>query len=229
MRKLLILAALVLFGSAAMADDHTPLARITVVGDGRAAAQPDMATLTLGVASRADSASLAMAQTSDRLAAIMQSLDAFGVEGRDVQTSALTMTPIYDNRSNGLNRLDAIGFEARNQVTLRLRDLNLLGDLLDAVLSDGANEMQGLQFALQDPEPLLAEARRNAVLDARRRAEQFAEAAGHRLGAVLTMTEAGSAQPAMEMAVMSMRSSAVPIAEGDVEQAARITVVYALE
>ncbi len=228
MRLILIFLSIVSICVPAWAETSSPYARITVVGEGRAAARPDMASISFGVSTRAEQAGDAMSRTSDKIEGVIAALEAYGLARRDVQTSALSVSPVYDNRSSGLSQPGVAGYEARNQLTVRVRDLDVLGEVLDAVLSAGVNEMYGLQFALQYPEPVLAEARRNAVEDARLRAETYAKAAGLNLGAVLSMTEAGAASPGVEMAAMSMRAEAVVISEGETETTARITVVYAL-
>ncbi|MCH2093753.1 MAG: SIMPL domain-containing protein [Rhodobacteraceae bacterium] len=228
MRLILFLISIVSICAPAWADTHAASPRISVVGEGRAAAIPDMASISFGVATRAKDAGAAMSATSAKIEAVIVTLQGYGLERRDVQTSSLSVTTVYETRPSGQAQPAIAGYEARNTLTVRVRDLDILGDVLDAVLSAGVNEMYGLQFGLQDPEPVLEKARRNAVADAQRRASAFADAAGLTLGAVLTMTEAGASSPRFEVAAMSARASSVPVAEGEAEMIARITIVYDL-
>lgn len=110
-----------------------------------------------------------------------------------------------------------------------MRDLSALGSVLDAVIADGANSFQGLNFGLQDPEPTLDEARRRAVADGLRKAALYAAAAGVRLGPLTSLSEAGSNQPRPEMMQAArMSSDAVPVAPGEVTVSASVTMVFAI-
>ena len=201
--------------------------RITVSGEGVVTAVPDMAVITMGASAEAETAKAAMDETSDITAAILERLTEAGIDARDIQTSDLSLNPIWSNRTSSDDRPRIDGYQASNRVTVRVRDLEALGPILDAVLTDGANRLGGLQFTIAEPDPLLDEARRRAVADARARAELFAEAAGVELGALLSLSENGARMPRPEM--MSMARSydeAVPVAQGEAELRAGVTLVY---
>ncbi|WP_292291309.1 SIMPL domain-containing protein [Marivita sp.] len=201
--------------------------KITVSGEGVVYAVPDMAVINMGASSEADTARAAMDQTSETTAAILDRLTEAGIAARDVQTSDLSLSPIWTDRSASGDRPRIDGYQASNRVTVRVRDLDSLGPVLDAVLTEGANQFDGLQFTLSDPEPLMNEARRKAVADARARAELFAEAAGVQLGALLSLSEAGARAPRPEMMSMARASDgAVPVARGETELRAGVTLVY---
>ena len=217
MNRLTILAsalALALAG-AALADDMPR--QITVTGEGRVEAAPDMATISLGVTHENEQAKLAMEATSDAVARILERIAAMGVAPRDMQTRALSLSPVWSERtaSDG-NRARITGFVASNTVMVRVRDLASLGRILDAVIEDGANDFNGLEFDVQNPEPLMDEARRAAVADAMARAALLAEAAGVTLGPVQSISEQGGMRPMGAMMDMAMRESGVPIAAGEV-------------
>ena len=126
MRMLLTCAALMLAAPLAAQEAAT----MTVTGEGRATATPDMATVTLGVTERAESARDAMDATSDSVAAILNRLSGMGIEARDVQTSDLSLGPVWSQRDgNGENSIT--GYEASNRLTVRVRDLEGLGGVLD--------------------------------------------------------------------------------------------------
>lgn len=208
---------------AAAADDA---GRITVTGIGQVAAAPDMATIRLGVVEEAASAAEAMRAASAASAAILAEVEAAGIAARDVQTSDLSMGPVWGDGGPGQPRI--VAFEARNTLMVRVRDLSALGGVLDAVLEAGANRFEGLSFSLQDPEPVADEARRRAVDDAARKAALYAGAAGVTLGPILEISESGAARPQpMEMA-MARLADAMPIAEGEVSTEAHVTIVWAI-
>ena len=220
-----VLAALAA-GSAVAQDSG----RITVTGQGEVAATPDMATISMGVASQAATAEEAMDATSSSVAALLETLSAAGIEARDVQTSGLNLNPVWDHGSSRPGAPEVTGFNAVNTVTVRKRGLDGLGEVLDDVLGVGANMFQGLSFGLQDPEPHLDEARRQAVADARRKAELYAMAAGVELGPIISISEATAMQSPQPMfARQTMQAESVPIAEGETTVTAEVTIVWEIK
>lgn len=200
--------------------------RLTVTGSGAVAGTPDMAIVTLGAAATASSAADAMDRTSVATAAILERLADAGIAGRDIQTSDLSLTPLHGNRASGPGNPEITGFEASNTVTVRIRELDRLSNVLETALESGANRFHNLRFTLQDPEPALDEARRRAVADAMRKAALLAEAAGVTLGAVLDLTESntGGGGPVMYRTM----AEAVPVAAGEVTSEASVTMVFAI-
>lgn len=219
----------VLTVSLASAVSGEPVQRqITVTGTGQITAVPDMATITLGVTNEADEAGDAMAATSEAVATILDRLEAMGIAARDMQTQQFSIHPVWSNRgSSSDGRSKITGFQASNMVLVRVRDLDRLGDILDAVIADGANNFNGLQFSVQNPDPLIDKARQAAVANAIARAELLTSAAGVSLGAVLSIAEhGGGSQP---MAMASMRDSSAPVAAGEVSINASVSMVFAIE
>lgn len=219
--------------SAAQAQTEAPAEQtrqITVTGTGQVDLAPDMATVRIGVTQQDEAAAEALQQTSDALATMLERLAELGVAERDVQTSGLTLNPVWRDRPDRQGQPEQWGFEASNMVTLRLRDLEQLGTVLDALVSDGANRLDGVSFGLQEPEAAQDEARRLAVAEARRKAELYAEAAGVTLGQVVSISEAGANRPRPQMMEMaSMRADSVPVAAGEVAIEAAVQLVFALE
>lgn len=204
--------------------------KITVTGQGMVPASPDMATIMLGVTSQSKTAQTAMADNSAAVAAILAQLKAAGIEDRDVQTSGLSLNPQFDYNQSADGKLpEILGYVASNNVTVRVRALDGLGPVLDRVIQQGANTFNGLTFGLASPEPVLDEARKLAVADARRKAELYAAAAGVRLGPVLTIAENGGysePQPMFRMAADSASGGAVPVASGEIGITATVTIEY---
>ncbi len=201
---------------------------ISVNGTATIDAVPDMATITLGVTQEAPQANVALAATSKAVAEVIARLQSAGVAERDMQTRGLSLQPVWSNRRNSDNEPPKItGFVARNALLVRVRDLAALGMILDRSVQDGANSFDGLQFGLQNPDPLQAEARKAAVRDAMARAAQLAEAAGVTLGPIQSISESGSTSRPMQMEMASARMSAdVPIAAGEVGIQAQVSMVF---
>jgi len=203
--------------------------RITVTGDGSVSAAPDMAIITMGAAADAERAKIAMDETSAITSAILERLTEAGIASRDIQTSDLSLIPMWSNQSSTDGRRRIEGYRASNRVTANIRDLDVLGPVLDAVLTEGATNLGGLQFTISDPEPLMNDARRKAVEDARARADLFAEASGVTLGRLLSLSETASRAPRPETLRMARAADAgVPVAEGETEISAGVTLVYAI-
>lgn len=203
---------------------------ISTTGQGVVDAVPDMATLNLGVTNEARLAGEALRLTSDAVAAVLAQLNAAGIAPRDMQTQGVSVQPVW-NRRNADNEPPRItGFVARNSLTVRVRDLDALGGILDRVVQDGANTFNGLQFSLQDPEPAMAAARQDAVRDAIAKAEQLAEAAGVVLGPVQSISEnGGGGRPVMMEMASARMASDVPVAAGEVSLTARVSMVFEIQ
>ncbi|NHX27200.1 SIMPL domain-containing protein, partial [Escherichia coli] len=148
----------------------------------------------------------------------------------DLQTSNLSLNPLWKNRSYSSGEAPEIdGFAASNMLAVRVRDLTALGGVLDRVVGLGANSFNGLNFGLVDMQPAQDDARRAAVADALRKAQLYADAAGVNLGAVISINESGGYGPRPEFLEQSMRASAdVPIEAGELEITASVTIVFAI-
>ena len=201
---------------------------IVVQGRGVVESAPDMAVVTIGVRFQAHTAREALSEVNARTAAAMEVMSKMGVEAKDMQTGDLYLNPLWDRGASHNEVARIRGYEAGNRITIRVRDLSVLGTALDEMVSDGANVFNGLQFALQDPSEALAEARRRAVQDAIDKATLYADAAGVSLGAILSINEGGIQTPKpmfQERAALAM-DAAVPIAVGELQTSANVTIVY---
>lgn len=223
MRKWLFVLSVL--AAPAWAEEPTP--RISVTGEGSVAATPDMAQLSVGVTREARRADVALDGVAAGVAALFEILDAAGIEARDRRTAGLSLQPRWDRSSTG-SAPRIVGYVASNTVSVRVRDLEVLGGLISDTVGDGANMLSGLSFVVADPEPLEAEARRLAVLAAMAKAELYAETAGVTLGPLMSISDAGgfSPSPGPMMAEMAMRSDAMPVAAGEVEIRASVSMIY---
>ncbi len=223
---LALAAALAAPAAAVLAEPVVPT--ITVSGEGRVDTVPDMATINLGVTTQARSASEALTANSAELARVLGNLKAAGIDSRDIQTTGLSLNPSWQYDQSGSNGR-ITGYIASNGVTVRVRALEGLGGVLDAAVRDGANTLNGIEFGLADPGPVMDEARKRAVADARRRADLLTAAAGVKLGRILTITEGGGYAPPVPMYRAEAAASApVPVAAGEIATAASVTVVWEL-
>ncbi|SLN28933.1 SIMPL domain-containing protein [Ruegeria meonggei] len=228
MKKLAFLTAVLAITAAGMA--HAEERRITVDAAGTVQAAPDMATITLGVTNEDPQASAAMQATSEAVTQILTRLDDMGVEARDVQTRDLSLSPVWTGRNSSGDRPEISGFVASNSVLVRVRDLTQLGTIMDAVIQDGANDFGGLNFGVQDPAPLQAEARAKAVGEATAKAEQLAQAANVTLGPVQQISEqVGGSFPVAQMRAVNMsEAGSVPVAGGEISVSVNVTMEFGI-
>ena len=224
MRKLpplLLILALSVSGMTARADST-----LTVTGMASVAATPDLATIQLGVTTTGATAGAAMKANSAALAAVIARLQAAGLPAKDYQTTNLSLNPNWVSNAAGSGS-EVNGYIATNLLTIKVRAIDQVGTVLDAAITDGANTLNFLNFGLQDPRPVEDEARKRAVADAVARATLIATAAGSKLGAIQSITEGGAPGP-MPGPMFRMAAEQVPVAAGEVETSAAITVVFEL-
>jgi uncharacterized protein len=197
---------------------------VTVTGEATVAVAPDAAMIRIGVSSQDKTAREASDANSKQMTAVLAAIKSNNIAERDIQTSRLSLQPQYDPNKSGTARLT--GFQATNQVTVRIRDIGNLAAVLDSAISAGANEMSGIEFIVSEQSKLLDRARDDAIADAHRKAERYAKAAGSRLGHVVAISEEGSAPPPRPM--QALRAGAVPISPGEQTLRAAVTVSYEL-
>ncbi|WP_306755007.1 SIMPL domain-containing protein [Paracoccus actinidiae] len=208
---------------------HPGMSRLTVTGQGEARVAPDLATIQLGVTTQAASAADAMRQNSTQQAAVIEALTGVGIDQADVQTSGLNLNPVMDYAEGRAPTVT--GYQASNMVTVRVKDVARLGEVLDAIVAAGANEINGITFIRDDSSATEDEARRAAVADARHKAEILAEAADLTLGPVLVLRDTPMMEgprPMMMEARAAADSAKVPIAAGEVALTANVEMQFAL-
>ena len=204
---------------------------ISVTGQGIVPAAPDMAEVVAGVATRAPTARAALDQNSAVMTRVAEALHLAGIEDRDIRTTRISVAPML-SRGDRDKDSKQTGFRAVDYVTLRVRDLSQLGSFLDSVAAAGATEIQGVQFGLVDPEKLIEQARRMAMADARRRADQLAQAAEISINWVERIEENVTEGPRpMPMAITAESSAArpAPVSPGEQEIRVVVTVRYGID
>lgn len=213
--------ALPLHNAIAQERDREPAA-IRVTGTGEASVAPDMAIISLAVVSEAKTARAALDDNNASMASTIAAMKEFDIEPRDLQTSGFSIQPryFYPNNSSGEQRPPQIvGYTVSNQLTVRIRDLAKLGEILDKSVTLGVNSGGNIQFTNDDPESAIEKARIDAMKDAASRANTLAEAAGVKLGAILEISENFSHSPPVPIArarTMEMKADAsVPVEAGE--------------
>ncbi|NSX54762.1 SIMPL domain-containing protein [Parasulfitobacter algicola] len=204
---------------------------ITVTGTAEVSAQPDMATIQLGVVKEAQDATQALNDSSAVMTEMLEKLAAAGVEPRDIQTSDLSLSPVYSRNSLEQNEAPRItGFRASNTLRVHVRDMDSLGNIIGLVTDGGANQFYGLTFGLQDTSTVLDQARREAIANARSKADLYALAAQVQVGSVLSISEMtqNAPSPFARMEMQSMVSDNVPVASGEMQFSASISVTYGI-
>lgn len=201
---------------------------IAVQGRGVVEQAPDMAVLSLGARYQAFEAGEAMNEVSRRTKRAIEIMERLGIEARDMQTGNLYLNPVWERGDNRIDVARIKGYEAGNQLTVRIRDLTILPKALDEMVRGGVNAFNGLSFALQDPSAATEEARRRAVADAVAKAELYADAAGVTLGPIKSISEGGlaSPQPMFMAQAEYARADGVPIAAGELSTQATVSIIF---
>lgn len=219
----LLAAALFLTAGPALAAD---LRTISMAGHGVVKGAPDQAQVNAGVNVSAATAAQALAANTARMRTVFAALEKMGVPAKNIQTINFSVSPQYTSGTNN-ERPRLTGYQVSNEVSVRLDDVSKLGTALDALVTAGANQMNGINFSIRDTDPLLLKARADAIADARLRAETYAKAAGVTLGAIQSISEGGSEPPRPMYKVMAMRAdSSVPVAAGEESVTADVSVVW---
>jgi len=226
-RSALIAAAFALtfapLAALAQDDDH---GRISITGTASVDMVPDLATVMAGVETVGPTARNALTENSARMNAVFSAIRALGIEDRDVGTSNFS---ISQNFRQGPNGSVPDGFRVSNRVTLRLRDISRVGEVLDALTSEGVNSAGNIRFEIENADALLDDARREAVVKARQRAGLYADAAGVQLGRVLGISEGGFSPNVRLLTSGGGTPGAPPIAPGERTLSASVTVTWSLE
>ncbi len=230
---LLMLAVVVSMMSMTMAIADDKGRYITVTGKGEISEVPDTAWVSSGVSIQAETAAEAMKKNNKLMEQIIEVFLDADIDKKHIQTSGFNVHPVYDYSKNS-KPPKLVGYQVSNNVTVKVTDLDKLGDLLDDVVESGSNQISGIRFGFADDEALLDQARKAAIINARKKAELYADAANVDVADVISISESGVRFPQpvyhrAEMAQAKMMDSSVPVMSGEQEISASVTVVYQLE
>lgn len=192
---------------------------------------PDRATVYLAVETIADDAGAATQRNGELMDAVLRAVTALGIERSAIQTQRLDLQPRYDRRRD-VAEPEIVGYQATNQVRVRVDDVDQVGPVVDAAVTAGANRVNGISFELADPEAAYHEALERALAKARREAEVVAGQLGETLGPALSVSTSGGAPPpGIRMEAMRMaadQAMAPPVETGELEVQASVSITYRL-
>jgi uncharacterized protein len=217
-----LFAAALFFSAAtinpAFAEDSKLIRTLSLTGHGEVRVAPDLAIVTMGVITSAITAQEALVANTKAMTDLLSAIKNAKIEAKDIQTSNFSVNPRYDyGQSNG-QPPKLTGYDVSNNVTVIVHKLDSIGDLLDKAVTSGSNQINGISFSVANPQAAMDEARKAAVVDAKRKAELYVAATSVTLGNVISLSEGGgNYQPPMPMQskMMAADSAPVPIAQGE--------------
>ena len=184
--------------------------RLDISATGTVSRVPDLAIISAGVVTRSATATGAIAENATRMERVRAALKRAGIEDRDIQTSSINLNPDYRYQENQPPVLT--GYQASNNVSVKFRDIRNSGKILDALVAQGANQINGPSLTIDKPETAYDEARTKALATGRARAELYARSLGMRVVRLLSVSESGAANrppmPYMREMAMAADSSA---------------------
>jgi uncharacterized protein YggE len=215
---------------------YSPSQTITVVGQGSVYVQPDVARVSIGVETAAEMVGEAVEQNTEKMQALLAALRDAGIADADIQTMNYSIQ--FERYPEPMPRATVSEsgevqpqYRVSNMVNVTIRDLDKVGEVLDAAIEAGANNIWGVQFSLEDPEAAQAGARSDAIANATARAEALAELSGVELGPVMSISEVivgGSVPMAADM-IERAAVGAGPISPGELEIGYSVQVTYFIQ
>ena len=215
-----------LLAAPALAQTVPPPA-ISVTGEANVSVPPDQAQIDGGVTSDAKTAREASDANNEAMGKVLQALKGAGIEEKDYQTSRLSLQPQYAPNRAGPSPIT--GYRASNRVTVRIRDVTKVANVIDVLVGAGANDISGINFMVSQASKLLDEAREKAITDARRKAEIYAKAAGVTLGEPLSISEEGAPTPVFRGKMASTMAAGAPVAQGEETLSVSVNVSWAIK
>jgi hypothetical protein len=202
--------------------------RLDISATGDATRVPDIAIVSAGVVTRAPTATGALEQNGAKMERVRQALKRAGIAERDIQTSNISLNPEYRYVENQAPQL--VGYTASNQLNVRFRDIRSTGRILDALVAEGANQINGPTLTIDKPEAALDEARAKALAVGRARADLYARSLGMRVVKLISVSESGGyAVPPPRPVMMMERSAAAGTAIDPGEQKLEVTLAMSYE
>ncbi len=210
------------------------LRSITVSGNGQVEAAPDLATVSLGVQTDAQSAAQAISQNNTKMQAVMDTLQKAGIARADIQTTQVQLTPRYENPPQASpgqapSGSKLAGYTAINTVQVKVLKLDTLGGLLDQVVAAGGNQIQGITFDVSNPAQAMDQARQAAMSDATHKAQQLAGLANEKLGPVFSISENSQGPVPFAAAQVQSAPAGVPVSPGTQTITVNLQVTWEME
>lgn len=206
---------------------------LEVTAEGKTTRVPDIATIRAGVVTQGTTAAAALGDNAARMAKVLDVLKAAGVASRDIATATVGLNPQYRYVENQAPEIT--GYQATNSVSVRFRDVAKSGAILDALVKQGANQIDGPNLSIDQPDAALDEARADAVKRARARAELYARAADMSVSRIVSISENGEndgGQPHPSVMYARAMADAAPkteIAPGETDVTVTLSVRFLLK
>ena len=222
----LVVATAALLAAPAVAQPVPPAA-ISVTGEASVSVPPDLAQVDGGVTSDGKTAREASDTNNAAMGKVLLALKGAGIDEKDFQTSRLSLQPQYAPNRSGPSPV--VGYRASNRVTIRVRDITKVANVIDVLVGAGANEVGGINFMVSQASKLLDDAREKAVADARRKADIYAKAAGVTLGEPLSISEEGSSVPLYRGKMAAPMAAGAQVAQGEETLSVTVSVTWAIK
>lgn len=200
----------------------------TVNGEGKISLVPDVAVVNVGVTAQGSSIAVVQQQLNKKMNAISDSIKRLGVDSKDIQTTNYNLSPTYDYTA-GAQRLT--GYQANSNLTIKVRKLDNANSVIDNATANGANQIGGITFDVDDKTKAENQAREKAIADAKSKADVAAKAAGFHLGRIINYSEGGNSPPRpmyMAKAAGLSEDSSAPtqVEPGSTELTIQVTLSY---
>lgn len=221
-------ATAALLATSALAQTAPPAA-ISVTGEASVSVPPDLAQIDGGVSTDAKTAREASDANNAAMGKVLLALKGAGIDEKDYQTSRLSLQPQFATSPKASERAPGIvSFRASNRVTVKIRDVTKVANVIDVLVAAGANEIGGISFSVTQASKHLDEAREQAIADARRKAQIYAKAAGVTLGEPIAISEEGGPTPMFRSKIAGM-AAPTPVAQGEETLSVTVSVSWAIK
>jgi uncharacterized protein YggE len=225
-RRLAVVAALLSFAPPPAAAQTRPVPIVSVVGEASVDVTPDVAIVSAGVTSQGKTAREASDANGRVMEPVIAALRVGGFHESDIQTARISIQPLHDPNRSTAGRI--VAFQASNQVTVKVRDVTKVSDVIDRLLGAGANTLSGVEFLVTDPSMAMDQARAQAIADAERKAKIYAKAIGAQLGRPVSIGEEAQS-PRFLRSAAAMATATTPVAIGEETLRVSVTVTYELQ
>ncbi len=202
---------------------------LAVSGTGKVSASPDIAVADIAISIESLTAKAAQTEANKKSVAVVAYLKKSGIKDEDIKTSGYNIYPQYDY-SNGRSVIR--GYQVTQSLTVKIRDMDKANTIIDGVVSAGANQVSGIRFEIDQPELLKSEARKKAIDDANKKADELRDQLGVRLGKIVSFSESGDYMPPIMYGVGGMGggdrkvASAPSLPAGENEIVVNVTITY---
>jgi len=223
-----LVVAATLLAAPALAQTMPPPA-ISVTGEANLSVAPDQAQIEGGVTSDAKTARDASEANNAAMGKVLLALKGAGIDEKDYQTSRLSLQPQFATPKVAERTPGIVSFRASNRVTVKIRDVTKVANVIDVLVGAGANDIGGINFTVTQASKVLDEAREKAIADARRKAEIYAKAAGVTLGEPISISEEGAPSPVFRGKMAAPMAAGAPVAPGEEALSVTVSVTWAIK